>query len=250
MLHVVVAPCVLLVTAAPTQPTKFEIKVLVNESVGAAAPLLRGAGIEDVNHELYGGIYAQMVFGESFEEPAGADGVSGSRENKEQGGGITWSAADSSPDSHPTYAVSADARSGKQSQVIGLRSGGRAAIVNFGLDRQGLFFEPGREYEGYLYVKLNGIALVPANMTVEFAREDGGLTAASEPFRFAVSHAMDWQRIDFTLIASHGSKCVEVGDGARSKCVSNPERACIECDGVRPMPIQTLNSQSWGRFSL
>ena len=71
---------------APTQPTKFEIKVLVNESAGAAAPLLRGAGIEDVNHELYGGIYAQMVFGESFEEPAGADGVSGSRENNKAAG--------------------------------------------------------------------------------------------------------------------------------------------------------------------
>ena len=30
----------------------------------------------EVNHELYGGLYAQLVFGESFEEPAGLDGVS------------------------------------------------------------------------------------------------------------------------------------------------------------------------------
>jgi alpha-L-arabinofuranosidase len=29
-----------------------------------------GSGIEDVNHEVYGGLYAQMIFGESFEEPA------------------------------------------------------------------------------------------------------------------------------------------------------------------------------------
>ncbi|MBN1419593.1 MAG: DUF1080 domain-containing protein [Planctomycetes bacterium] len=28
-----------------------------------------GSCIEDVNHEIYGGLYAQMVFGESFEEP-------------------------------------------------------------------------------------------------------------------------------------------------------------------------------------
>lgn len=28
-----------------------------------------GACIEDVNHEIYGGIYSQMIFGESFEEP-------------------------------------------------------------------------------------------------------------------------------------------------------------------------------------
>jgi len=33
---------------------------------------LTGACIEDVNHEIYGGIYSQMIFGESFQEPAPA----------------------------------------------------------------------------------------------------------------------------------------------------------------------------------
>ena len=33
------------------------------------SPLLYGACIEDVNHEIYGGIYSQMIFGESFQEP-------------------------------------------------------------------------------------------------------------------------------------------------------------------------------------
>jgi len=32
--------------------------------------LLTGACIEDVNHEIYGGLYSQMIFGESFQEPA------------------------------------------------------------------------------------------------------------------------------------------------------------------------------------
>lgn len=31
--------------------------------------LLTGACIEDVNHEIYGGLYSQMIFGESFQEP-------------------------------------------------------------------------------------------------------------------------------------------------------------------------------------
>src|ERR1017187_7864639 len=31
---------------------------------------LTGACIEDVNHEIYGGIDSQMIFGESFAEPA------------------------------------------------------------------------------------------------------------------------------------------------------------------------------------
>ena len=41
--------------------------------VARVSRYMTGAGIEDVNHELYGGIYAQMVFGESFEEPANPD---------------------------------------------------------------------------------------------------------------------------------------------------------------------------------
>src|ERR1019366_8907381 len=31
---------------------------------------LTGACIEDVNHEIYGGLYSQMIFSESFQEPA------------------------------------------------------------------------------------------------------------------------------------------------------------------------------------
>src|SRR5262245_56113177 len=30
---------------------------------------LTGSCIEDVNHEIYGGLYSQMIFGESFQEP-------------------------------------------------------------------------------------------------------------------------------------------------------------------------------------
>src|SRR6187549_3566172 len=37
--------------------------------VNRVSPLMYGSCIEDVNHEIYGGLYAQMIFGESFEEP-------------------------------------------------------------------------------------------------------------------------------------------------------------------------------------
>ena len=38
---------------------------------------LTGACIEDVNHEIYGGLYSQMIFGESFQEPPAASPVKG-----------------------------------------------------------------------------------------------------------------------------------------------------------------------------
>jgi len=34
------------------------------------SPLMYGSCIEDVNHEIYGGLYDQKIFGESFEEPS------------------------------------------------------------------------------------------------------------------------------------------------------------------------------------
>src|SRR5580658_2604794 len=46
------------------------IQIHADHVAGSVSPLLTGACIEDVNHEVYGGIYSQMIFGESFQEPA------------------------------------------------------------------------------------------------------------------------------------------------------------------------------------
>ncbi len=52
-------------------PLRKDIRVTVNaeKTEGTVTPYLYGACIEDVNHEIYGGLYDQKVFGESFEEP-------------------------------------------------------------------------------------------------------------------------------------------------------------------------------------
>jgi hypothetical protein len=43
----------------------------------AVSPYLAGACLEDVNHEVYGGIDSQMLYGESFQEPPGGEPVAG-----------------------------------------------------------------------------------------------------------------------------------------------------------------------------
>ncbi len=47
-----------------------EIVVDPATTKGTISDLLIGACMEDVNHELYGGIWSQMIFGEKFAEPA------------------------------------------------------------------------------------------------------------------------------------------------------------------------------------
>jgi hypothetical protein len=54
-----------------------EIKIDARQVIGRVSHHLTGACIEDVNHEIYGGIYSQMIFGESFQEPAPAPEVTG-----------------------------------------------------------------------------------------------------------------------------------------------------------------------------
>ena len=46
------------------------ITVCADQVLHTNSPYLTGACIEDVNHEIYGGIDSQMIFGESFAEPA------------------------------------------------------------------------------------------------------------------------------------------------------------------------------------
>lgn len=45
------------------------IHVDASQVAGHITPWMYGSCIEDVNHEIYGGLYDQKIFGESFEEP-------------------------------------------------------------------------------------------------------------------------------------------------------------------------------------
>src|SRR3954471_1645909 len=53
------------------------IRVDTRQAGRPVSRYLTGACIEDVNHEIYGGIYSQMIFGESFQEPSLAPAIAG-----------------------------------------------------------------------------------------------------------------------------------------------------------------------------
>lgn len=55
---------------APTHAQDAIITVHADKVIHPISRYLTGACLEDVNHEVYGGIDSQMIFGESFAEPA------------------------------------------------------------------------------------------------------------------------------------------------------------------------------------
>jgi alpha-L-arabinofuranosidase len=62
-----------LLLAPPGAPCQGRDPVTIRVHAGKVrntiTPWMTGSCIEDVNHEIYGGLYAQKLFGESFEEP-------------------------------------------------------------------------------------------------------------------------------------------------------------------------------------
>ena len=54
----------------PANAQDVHVTIHADRVVHHVSPYLAGACLEDVNHEVYGGIYSQMLFGESFQEPA------------------------------------------------------------------------------------------------------------------------------------------------------------------------------------
>jgi hypothetical protein len=73
------AALTLLVCAATAAAQDATIRIDAGQVTQRVGRYLAGACIEDVNHEIYGGIYSQMVFGESFKEPAPQSPVKGFR---------------------------------------------------------------------------------------------------------------------------------------------------------------------------
>ncbi len=59
----------LFISSCRQEKAGITISVDTEKVENAITPWLYGSCIEDVNHEIYGGLYDQKIFGESFEEP-------------------------------------------------------------------------------------------------------------------------------------------------------------------------------------
>lgn len=162
-------------------PVGNEVSVNALEVQASLSDWMTGSGMEDVNHEIYGGIYSQLVFGEGFQEPASQPGVSG-----------MWRSV-STGSANGSFALTTDSPfQGKQSQSLTFGSGtGEVGVENRGLNRWGIHFKAGGSYSGHAYLRSN------AGANVTFAAESGGGAVYAEA-SVAVSGAA-WKRYDFTL---------------------------------------------------
>jgi hypothetical protein len=169
---------------------EVSIKIEADHVVGPVSRLLTGACIEDVNHEIYGGIYSQMVFGESFQEPPPPRT---SQSEKQPEVSRMWRPTQRGTAAGQYSIVLDQPFVGKQSQQISFDCGnGEWGIENQGLNRVGLNFEAGKPYEGLIWAR----AAKKTKLFVTLESRDGSQVYAETPI---VVGGHDWQRLDFTF---------------------------------------------------
>jgi alpha-L-arabinofuranosidase len=162
------------------------IEIHAGKTLGNVSRYLTGACIEDVNHEIYGGLYSQMIFGESFQEP-GPD-VSGSWRSFQAG------------DAQAAFRLATNNPFvGTQSQRLEFTAGtGMVGIENRGLNRWGLNIGAGKSFEGCVWVRSEH----PTECFVALEGEDGKTICAEKQLKVT---SADWQRLDFTLKTRAGA---------------------------------------------
>ena len=170
----------------------FNIKIDKNNVKGELPELLAGACMEDVNHELYGGIWSQMIFGEHFAEPAPED-------NPDAGYGRTWGLESSSNCEFCAKLTDETTYFGCQTQYLSVKSADSYVILsNYGLNRQGMYFKGSREYEGFLVAKSES----GAKIIVRAESRDGSMVYSESSFEIKG----DFKRYDFRLVPDRTDK--------------------------------------------
>ena len=59
---------IMLATSVGIHAQEVRIEVQADQVLHPVSCYLTGACLEDLNHQVYGGLYSQMIYGESFQE--------------------------------------------------------------------------------------------------------------------------------------------------------------------------------------
>ncbi|MHB9031703.1 MAG: alpha-L-arabinofuranosidase C-terminal domain-containing protein [Anaerolineae bacterium] len=222
------------------------IRIHPDAVTGSISPYLTGACLEDVNHEQYGGIASQMLFGEHFEEEpqeidarldpafAGLSGTISCRAErthlKQRSDVRSWQPYRQGSAEGYFQHSTLRARRGRASQRITFLGGeGEAGIENRGLNRWGLNLLAGKPYEG-LVVALADDA---CEVFVSLQSADGTQVYAETRLSVPGDHA--WHPLSFNLTPCACDQAARFAVALRA-----PGTAWVDYCRLEP--------GAWGRF--
>lgn len=215
------------------------------------------------------GLHAQRIYGPSFEAPApvraSTDGTGWV--DVSHGAGLGGAVLDTTMAFH--------GQSSEKLTFSGNTGTGRAAVANRGLGNEGLFFEGGKNYEGYFFAFA---ANKSVNLTVslEAWSVDGKLPVVLASSTVAVAAGSGWKMFNFSLTPSSGTQCDGIPPGGAVATAANitcpvngtydPDgvvsdrtaHICVRCGGQFVLALESpgtvnldyvyLSPGAWGRF--
>ena len=261
----------LLAAALAAQPTTARVSLHIDSSrkTHRVRELDMGCHSDTGYSHQPMGLYAQRIYGPSFETApvnARTDGTgwldvsSGSGAQAEQ---------DTATSFHGTASEKLVLASGFDSMAgAGAR---RAAVANRGLGNEGLYFEAGKEYEGYFFAKADK----PTNVVLTIESWDkSATTKVLATTTVSVNGA--WQMLNFSLTPTATTECNGlVPESAEARAVNitcpingtyNPTsdmsdrtaHVCVQCSGQFVMALEEpgtvhldfvyLAPGQWGRL--
>ena len=190
------------------------------------SPHLTGACLEDVNHEVYGGLYSQMIFGESFQEPAHPNFSSNAP------GGVSgmWIPEMAGTATGQYLIEKNNVFVGHQSQRITFTGGtGTIGVANQGLNHWGMNFVAGNEYHGCLDVRADA----PVPVTLSLESTNGSMVYAQTNLLVTSNN---WEHLNFSLTSSASDI-----NGQFAMTLRQPGSVVLGYAFLEPGP--------WGRFA-
>ena len=167
------------------------VSVDVSRTKAEVPRTLYGTGMEDVNHEIYGGLDAQRLYDESFEESLPPQtilhgkGGSGLKVCGRQWEAVLGGGGVERQDAQERHL-------GLVSQVLE-PNGGTAGVANRGLNGWGVPCREGKSMRGHFFVKGS-----VDRLEVALQRGDGRVTYATNGV--TVVGGSGWRRVDFSLL--------------------------------------------------
>lgn len=205
-------------TAPAMQGEAKEVgSITITDEVIGKTPTSVAVGLEDVNHEIYGGIYSQMVYGEAFAEPARDAGISG-----------MWRATGTAGAADYSLVAAAPFKGPHSQRIARSQAGAWAGIENRGLNRQGMSIQRGKAYEGTIVLRTDR----PVPVRISFQSADGRTVYAAQTIR---PTAGGWAKYPIALTPSQASEHA---------------RFAVEIAGAGSVDVGYAMVQpgAWGRF--
>jgi len=228
----------------PPPPPPTTVTVAADTVMSTLASSILGCHSDEGFMHQPQGFLSSMVYGEGFENTNGMrSGWSVATDNGAQGSGSIDPSQRFAAANRPSFHLSYTGGSGT------------VRLAHRGMGNEGLVFEAGKPYEGYVFARANTATAV----TVALRDYEGGKVLATTVVNVPAGGA--WTQLPYTLTPSGSTNCEGISSDPNISCNDGgfADYICIRCGGELSFGLAApgdlwvgyvrLEPGAWGRYA-